>query len=139
MTQQTKSDTDNVPTWPFAFPNMPDLWRVQSPPWFEGQAEQLEEIRGMVAAWAKRRQDGVAAYVKLIQDLGSCRDFGAVTTAYGEWWDGAMKRVTADLNDARDETLRLAEIGQKSATAFSPTGAKAVKQDNGAHHRVAAE
>lgn len=84
MTQQTKSGSNNVPAWPFAFPNMPDLWRVQSPCWLEEQAELLEETRKMMVTWAERRQDGVAAYVRLIQDLGCCRDFGAVATAYGE-------------------------------------------------------
>jgi hypothetical protein len=41
-----------------------------------------------------------------------------MTTAYGEWLANSMNRTFADLNDARDEALRLAEIGQKSVAAL---------------------
>src|SRR5271166_5256589 len=45
-----------------------------------------------------------------------------VDGGYGEWLTNSMNRIFADMNDAREEALRLAEIGRKSVAAlFRPT------------------
>ena len=54
-----------------------------------------------------------------------------MTTAYPEWLTNSMNRIFADVNDARDEALRLAEIGRKSVAAlFRPTADAAVSTKN---------
>ena len=54
-----------------------------------------------------------------------------MTTAYAEWLTNSMNRIFADVNDARDEALRLAEIGRKSVAAlFRPTADAAASTKN---------
>ena len=60
-----------------------------------------------------------------------------MTTAYREWLTNGMNRIFADVNAARDEALRLAEIGQKSVVALFPThhGCGVVDEKHGVVHR----
>jgi hypothetical protein len=93
------------------------------------QAELLDETQKIMAAWTKRRQEAMEASFRTFQAISACKDAGAMTTAYGEWLTNSMNRIFADMNGARDEAVRLAELGQKSVAAhFRPTAdAKSTK------------
>ena len=51
---------------------------------------------------------------KASQTMCGCKDASAMTAVYGEWLANGMSRIAADVNDAREVALRLAQIGHKS-------------------------
>lgn len=122
MAQETKVNADRAKTWPFVLPNLPATLQLQTQAWLEEQAELMEATQKMMAAWTKRRQEAIEASFRMIQSLYGCKDFGDAASLYSEWLGDSMKRVVADINEARDEALRLIEIGQKSLAAVSPKG-----------------
>jgi hypothetical protein len=71
-----------------------------------------------MVAWTKRRQEAMEASSRTFHAICGCKDAGAMTIAYAEWLTNSMNRIFADVNDARDEALRLAEIGRKSVAAL---------------------
>jgi hypothetical protein len=140
MTEKAKFDKDRAKAWPFALPDMPEPLQMQAQAWFQEQAELLEGMQKMMAAWTKRRQEGMEASFRTVLKLYDCKDFGAVSAVCGEWLTGRMKRVMADMNDARDEARQLIELSQKSmlGTLSSPNP-EAVKPTNEVPLRSAAE
>ena len=125
MSDQTKTGKSTGPAWPFVSPDMAGTLQVQMQALLQEQAEFLDETQRAMAAWTKRRQDAMEANFRTFQAMGSCKDPAAMSAAYGEWLTNSMNRIFADMNDAREEALRLAEIGQKSMTAFFRETAKA--------------
>jgi len=108
--------------WPFVLPNVAETFQFQMRAWLEDQAELLDGTQKIMAAWTKRRLEAVEASSRTFQAIYGCKDAGAMSAAYAEWLTNSMNRIFADVNDARDEALRLAEIGRKSVAAvFRPT------------------
>jgi len=130
------SDQSNVEkglgtAWPFVFPNVAETFQFQMRAWLQEQAELLDETQKIMAAWTKRCQKAMEASSRTFQAICGCKDAGAMTTAYAEWLANSMNRIFADVNDARDEALRLAEIGRKSVAAlFRPTADAAASTKN---------
>ena len=89
------------------------------------QTELLEESQKMMAAWTRRRQEAMETGFKAFQTMCGCKDASALTAVYGECLANSMSRIAADVNDAREVALRLAQIGHKSATALVQQGADA--------------
>ncbi len=104
---------------------MADILQVQMRALLQEQADLLDETQRTMAAWTKRRQEAMEANFRTFQAMGGCKDPGAMIAAYSEWLTNGMNRIFADMNDARDDALRLAEIGQKSIPALFPRSAKA--------------
>jgi hypothetical protein len=55
---------------------------------------------------------------KAFQTMCGCKDASAMTAVYGEWLANRMSRIAADVNDAREVALQLAQMGHKSSTAL---------------------
>ena len=122
MSDQSNVEKGFGTAWPFVLPNVAEAFQVQMRAWLQEQAELLDETQKIMAAWTKRRQEAMEASFRTFQAISGCKDAGAMTTAYREWLTNGMNRIFADVNAARDEALRLAEIGQKSVVAlFRPT------------------
>jgi len=117
VSDQSKVEKSFGTAWPFVLPNVAETFQFQMRAWLQDQAELLDETQKIMAAWTKRRQDAVEASSRTFQAICGCKDAGAVITAYAEWLTSSMNRIFADMNDARDEALRLAEIGRKSVAA----------------------
>jgi hypothetical protein len=117
------SDQSNVgkgfgTAWPFVLPNMTATFQFQVRALLQEQAELLDETQKIMAAWTKRRQEAIEASFRTFQAISGCKDAGAMADAYREWLTNSMNRILVDVNDARDEALRLAGIGQRSVAAL---------------------
>jgi hypothetical protein len=131
MSDQSNVEKGFGTAWPFVLPNVAETFQFQMRAWLQEQAELLDETQQIMAAWTKRRQEAMDASFRTFQAISGCKDAGAMTTAYREWLANSMNRIFADLNDARDEALRLAEIGQKSVAAlFRPIADAAASTKN---------
>jgi hypothetical protein len=119
MSDQSKSENSFWMTLPVIPPNFADLWQMPMTVFLEEQTELLDESRKMAAAWMKRRQEAMETGMQTFAAILGCRDPGAMAAICSEWVAGSMSRLMADINDARDQGIRLAEIGQKSAAALS--------------------
>lgn len=106
------------PGWPFALPNVPDALQLQMDTCVKEQTALFEGTQKTLARWMKRRQEAMEATSRTFQAMLGGRDAGALSAAYNDWLTGSIDRLVADLNDARDETLRLAEFGQRSWAAL---------------------
>jgi hypothetical protein len=128
-----QSDVENCfgTAWPFVLPNVAETFQFQMRALLQEQAELLDETQKIMAAWTKRRQEAMEASFRTFQAISGCKDAGALTTAYREWLANSMDRIFTDLNEARGEALRLAEIGQKSVAAlFRPIADAAASTKN---------
>jgi hypothetical protein len=117
---QSKVEKGFGTAWPFVLPNVAETFQFQMRAWLQDQAELLDGTQKIMAAWTKRRQEAVEASSRTFQAICGCKDADAMTIAYAEWLANSMNRIFTDVNGARDEALRLAEIGRKSAV-FRPT------------------
>jgi hypothetical protein len=113
MSDQSQIGSRRERSWPIGLQNV-----VQMEPWFDDQAELLDETWKMWGAWMNRRQEAIDAAFRMFDTATHCEDATSVIGVYSEWLAGNMKRIIADLDDARDEALRLAAIGQKAAAVF---------------------
>lgn len=131
MSDQSNVEKGFRTAWPFVLPNVAETFQFQMRALLQEQAELLDEAQKIMAAWTKRRQEAMEASFRTFQAISGCKDAGAMTTAYREWLTNSMNRSFADMNDARDDVLRLAEIGQKSVAAlFRPTADAAASTKN---------
>jgi hypothetical protein len=131
MSDQSNVEKGFGTAWPFVLPNVAETFQFQMRALLQEQAELLDQTQKIMAAWTKRRQEAIEANSRTFQAICGCKDAGAMTTAYREWLANSMNRTFADLNDARDEALRLAEIGQKSVAAlFRPIADAAASTKN---------
>jgi hypothetical protein len=118
MSDQSNVEKGIGTAWPFVLPNVAETFQLEMRALLQEQAELLDQTQKIMAAWTKRRQEAIEANSRTFQAICGCKDAGAMTTAYREWLANSMNRTFADLNDARDEALRLAEIGRKSVAAL---------------------
>lgn len=106
-------------SWPFALPNPADMG--MSAAWgLQHQGEFIDRMLGNMTAWIKRRQDAMAVSLRAVSAVCAARDTSQVMAAYREWLKGQHDCLIADIAGVRDETLRWAEFGQKTAAMFSP-------------------
>ncbi|HZB92789.1 MAG TPA: phasin family protein [Stellaceae bacterium] len=112
------SDQAKPATWPFALPSLADAMQRQMDTWVKEQSALLDETQKTLARWTKRRQEAMEATSRTFQAILGCKDAGGLPAVYNDWLTGSIDRLVADMHDARDETLRLAEFGQKSMAAL---------------------
>jgi hypothetical protein len=124
MSDQSQVKSHRETSWPLIVQNMPPAVQVHMDAWFHEQAGLFDEMQKMMGAWMKRRQEAMEAAFRTFQRASNCKDAGALAACYGEWLTGNVNRIIADLDDARDEALRMGEIGQKSAAALWQQGAR---------------
>ena len=131
MSDQSNVEKGFGAAWPFVLPNVAETFQFQMRAWLQEQAELLDETQQIMAAWTKRRQEAMEASFRTFQAISGCKDAAEMTTAYREWLTSSMNRIFADVHVARDEALRLAEIGQKSvAVLFRLTADAAASTKN---------
>lgn len=106
-------------------PDWPEALRVQMETVLHDQAELLDETQKMMAAWTKRRHEGMEAGVRALQKLSSSKDASEMAAAYSEWLTSSMNRIIADMMAAHDGALRLANLGHSALTTSSPKGTPA--------------
>lgn len=129
MTDQSKTEDSFWMALPFSTPNFAEAWQMPVKVFLEGQTKLLDESRKVTATWMKRRQEAMETGMQAFGAIAGCRDSGAMAAICGEWFKGSMDRLMADMNDARDEGARLAEIGQRSVMALFRRGADAAATD----------
>jgi hypothetical protein len=129
MSEQSKTEGGFRMSLPFSTPNFAEAWQAPMKALLAEQAELLDEGRKMTAAWMKRRQEAMETGMQAFGAIASCKDPGTMAAICSEWFKGSMERLTADMNDARNEGARLAEIGQRSMMALFARGADGAAKD----------
>ena len=119
MTEEAKPTGPQVGSWPFALPNpvemgIPTGWA------FHHQGEFIDRMLGNMATRIKRHQEAMEVTLRAVSAACAARDTGQLIAAYGEWLKRQHDCIIADIAEARDETLRWTEFGQKAVTMFSP-------------------
>jgi hypothetical protein len=97
-------------------------FRVGTQVLLDEQANVLDSAQNLFVAWTKRRQEGIESAIRLTQKAGACKDFASVLGLYGEWMEESLGRVRADMSDACDEALHIAEIARRTTANLSPVG-----------------
>lgn len=119
MSDKRQGAKDHRTGWPLATPDLPVVLRIQFEVLLREQSDFLDRTQKLVAAWTKRRHEGMAAAIRTFQKFQGCQGVGDMAAAYGEWLNGSMGRIMADMAEARDEALRLAAVGEKVMAALS--------------------
>jgi hypothetical protein len=133
MSDQAKTGRSFGTAWPFMLPAMPEAAGPQTETWFKEQAVWLNEMQKAWAIWLLHRQEAMEATSRTFQTMLGCRDVGSMAAAYGDWVTGSMNRLMAEMNDAREEALRLAECGQRSVAALMQQGTQGTGTVSAAH------
>jgi len=77
--------------------------------WLQWQADTLKAAEPVMKGWLERRRDATAATLETIERLGRCGDLGEAALIQGEWIDGAMKRLNADIQTLTDHAMTLSQ------------------------------
>lgn len=83
------------------------------------QAELLDGTRKLTSAWMERRQEALETGLRAFGEMAASKDPGSTTAICNNWIAGSMSRLTADMNDASDLWMRLAEIARNSTMDIS--------------------
>ena len=110
MSEQSKVETGFGMALPFAAPEL------------------FDETQKAMATWMKHRQQAMEGGFRSFQAMCACKDPASFAAVYGEWLTNSMNLLTEEMNDARNEALRWAEIGQKSMAAPFRSAAMSVFQ-----------
>ncbi len=132
MSDQPKAGKTAGTPWPFVSGDVASTMQVQMQALLAEQAQFLDETQKIMAAWTKRRQEAMDANFRTFKAMGCCTDPAAMSAAYGDWLANSMNRIFADMDEARQEALKLAEMGQKSMTALLAQGGKGPCDKEGA-------
>ncbi|NLS20429.1 hypothetical protein HGP16_28275 [Rhizobium sp. P40RR-XXII] len=118
MTDLLKTENSAVPLPASIIGSVVEAWQMPTKILSEEHAELLEEGWTITTTWMKRRQATIDAAMKAADVILHSRNPVVITTAYSDWLTGSVDRLMANLNDACDHSVRLAQIGQESAMAF---------------------
>jgi len=118
MSEKSKTNVGNQTAWASAWPSMMDAFGIHASALLREQAELISISQEMVAAWARRRQEDLQAAIEVARQLGNSKDFAGVADAYSTWWKTAIERAQEDFAEARDDTVRLTEVGQRTIEAL---------------------
>ncbi|MDK4718819.1 hypothetical protein PH552_05605 [Rhizobium sp. CNPSo 3968] len=118
MTDLLKTENGAVTLPPSTIGSFVEAWQTPMKILLEEQAELLEEGWTVSTTWMKRRQATIDAAIKTTDIIFHSRNPVVIIAACSDWLTGNMDRLMVDMNDACDQSLRLAQIGRKSAMAF---------------------
>jgi hypothetical protein len=78
------------------------------------QVELFEGTNALITAWVKRRQEAVESGLAALQKMSAAQDPALAARICADWMGGSLNRILADVADARDHSVRLVELGQKT-------------------------
>ena len=119
MSEEAKPSYTPAVPWTFFF--LPQSLQPQSRAWTERQAALAADAQKIMASWTKHRGADLAASLEAMQKLVACKDPGAASSVYVQWWDDLVKRTLGELEDARRESLRMLESGQAAVPTATPS------------------
>jgi len=117
MSDQSKTEDSFRTAFPLGAANFAQAWQVPMKAILDDEAELFDESRKLTAAWMKRRQEAMETGMQALRAMMGCRDPATMTAICSEWLKGSMERLMTDIDDARNGSARLAEIGQRSMMA----------------------
>ena len=97
-----------IPTAAFGVP----MTRLMSGPMealLQWQADALKAAEPVMMGWLERRRDATAATLETIEKLGRCTDLSEAAQVQGEWIDGVLKRLNADLQTLTEHAMALSQ------------------------------
>ena len=90
------------------------------------QVELFEGTNALFTAWMKRRQEAVETGLAALQRMSASQDPALAARICADWMGGSLNRMLADFTDARDHSVRLLELGQKTMQTVLHTQAETV-------------
>jgi hypothetical protein len=103
----------------FAATHISAALQEHSQAWFRAHTAYSNAAQKIMSTWTKCRHDDASAAISTFQRIFSGKNGGDITAAYKDWFAGSAKRLTAEISNARQESLRLTEIGRQSMRALS--------------------
>jgi len=125
MSDQSKVDKITGVSRPTALPDLAGNFQDQMKTLLANQRGFLEESQAAMKAWSKRSQDAVEDGLRTFRAACECKDPVALVALYADWLSNSMTRLFANIDESRDEAIRLAGVGQKSMTALFERSAEA--------------
>ena len=120
MPEESRPAAPQVGSWPFASLNPAEIG-IPAARVLQHQGAFIDGMLGNMATWFKRRQDSMEVTLRAVSAACAARDMGELMAAYREWLTRQHDCLIADIAEARDETLRWAEFGQKAVAMLSPS------------------
>jgi hypothetical protein len=101
------------------------VFKFATPP-TQQQAELFEGMNALMSAWMKRRHEALETGLQALQKMSATQDPATAARICADWMGGSFNRLLADMSDAREHSLRLMELGQKSYQTLLSNQAAAV-------------
>jgi hypothetical protein len=77
--------------------------------WLQWQADALKAVEPVMKGWLERRREATTATLETMGRLAHCGDLGAAALIQGEWFDGALKRLNADIQTLTEHAMTLSQ------------------------------
>jgi uncharacterized protein with von Willebrand factor type A (vWA) domain len=90
------------------------------------QVELFEGTNALITAWMKRRQEAVETGLAALQKISASQDPALAARICADWMGDSLNRVLADFTDARDHSVRLVEMSQKTVQTVLQAQAQTV-------------
>ncbi len=97
----------------------PDVTAVWTTFVLPQQAAMVEEMNTLMSCWMKRRQEALETGLQTFQKMAASRDPTEAAKACADWMGGSLNRILADVTDARERSVRMVELSQKTVQALS--------------------
>jgi Phasin protein len=84
-------------------------------PWLRFQADMFSAAEPILARWLDRRAEGTKGILESCARLGTCRDLGEAASIQADWFDGAMRRLGADLQALAEQSRAMTQCAARTA------------------------
>jgi len=105
--------------------------------WFQWQIDMLKDAELVAAGWFERRREDAQATLGAIAKLSHCNDLGKVASIKGDWFDGSVKRSTAEFEALGERARTLWQDG--AAATRKATQPISDRQESSKHRAEGAE
>jgi hypothetical protein len=92
--------------------------------WLRWQADMLKAAEPVAMGWFERQRGATHMALETIEKLSHCGDLNEAVSIQREWFDGAMKRLTADFETLTEQATSLS----RDAVAATRNAAQSVSE-----------
>jgi Phasin protein len=93
--------------------------------WFQAQAEFAAAAEPLVRGWLDRRAEAARGLMDSYARLAACRDLGEASSIHAEWFEGAMRRLGADLQALAEHSRATAQCALRPMKQMSESWTEA--------------
>ncbi|HEV2546102.1 MAG TPA: phasin family protein [Stellaceae bacterium] len=111
---------------------MTQIWTRPLEACLRWQAEMLKAAEPMAMAWFERQLEATHMTLDTVERLSHCSDLGEAANIQREWFDGTVKRLTAELAKFTEQATSLSrEAVSATREVMHPAAETAPKVSTG--------